>query len=144
MAHIVMDDNPCIVIRRYMSGRKFQIRLFLWRLFFMSLSEWKSGLKHGEKLKVIRCKNLYLDESGRSVECGRIIAILTDLQIDILRIDEEKPVFRCPKCSAEDRWIEIGFNNEKKLVFKIMDKHPEFSIADNLQYDEVEIIHQVG
>lgn len=95
-------------------------------------------------MKIIRCKNRYLDESGKSVECGRIIAVLTDLQIDILKIDEEKPVFRCPKCHSEDRWIEIGFDNDKKLVFKIMDQHPEFDPGDNLEYDEIEVIQQVG
>lgn len=95
-------------------------------------------------MKVIRCKNRYLDESHKQVECGRIIAVLTDLQVDILKVDEEKPVFRCPKCHPEDRWIQIGYDKDKKLAFKIMDSHPEFSKSDDLRYDEVEVIQQVG
>ncbi|MBE3122195.1 MAG: hypothetical protein IMZ53_01365 [Thermoplasmata archaeon] len=95
-------------------------------------------------MKVIRCKNKYLDESGRSVECGRMIAILTDLQVDILKVDTEKPIFRCPKCHAEDKWFEIGYNVEKKLVFEVIDKHPEFSVKDNIEYDEINVCQQVG
>lgn len=95
-------------------------------------------------MKVIRCKNKYIDENERRVECGRIIAVLTDLQVDILKIDEEKPIFRCPKCSSEDRWFEIGMNDEKKLQISVLDKHPDFSPSDNLQYEDENVIQQVG
>ena len=95
-------------------------------------------------MKVIRCKNVYRNEAGQPVECGRILAALTDLQIDILRIDEERPVFRCPKCHPEDRWTEISKDKEGKLHIRVLDKHPEFKPADNLQYEELEICTQVG
>lgn len=95
-------------------------------------------------MKAIKCKNLYKDENGKQIECGRMLAILTDLQVDILKIDTEKPVFRCPKCHPEDRWLEIGYDESGKLIFKVLEKHPEFKPEDNLQYEELEIITQVG
>lgn len=119
-------------------------------------------------MKIVKCKNVYKepvkpcrscggsnkdchdcggsgtlnpDTAGRNIECNRILAVLTDLQVDILRVDSEKPIFWCPRCQSEQRWIEIG-NEDGRIIFRVLDEHPEFK--DELKYDELIICQQVG
>ena len=65
-------------------------------------------------MKAIKCQNVFKDDSGKEKKCNRILAVLTDLQVDILRTDPEGgPVFRCPKCHPEQRWVRISKIKEK-------------------------------
>jgi hypothetical protein len=97
------------------------------------------------KMKTIRCQNIYKDETGSSHKCGRILAVLTDLQVDLIKIDEEKPIFRCPECRPEARWQEVGFDKETKtFICSIVPEKPELKTEDNLEFEELETCIQVG
>ena len=89
-------------------------------------------------MKNIHCENIYYDKEGKKKKCNRFLAALTDLQIDILRVDEETPVFRCPRCSRETRWSTIYFDKEKGgLSMSSLDIQPEFEKKSDMQYVEV-------
>jgi hypothetical protein len=93
-------------------------------------------------MKAIRCENIIKTEEGKDQKCGRILAVLTDAQVDFLRIDPEGgPILRCPKCHPEQRWIKI-YSNDGKLVFETLGEHQEFK--DNLVFDELIVCNQVG
>jgi len=95
-------------------------------------------------MKTIKCENTILDESHRPRKCGRILAVLTDMQVEILRAeDSESPVFRCPKCPPEQRWSTIKFDKATNgFLFKVLDEHPEFH--EEMKFSELEICEQVG
>ena len=79
---------------------------------------------------------------GKEVECGRWIAALTDMQVDMLKIDPEGgPVFRCPSCHPDQRWIKI-YSEDGKVVFESLNNHPDFK--EDLKCDEFIICKQVG
>lgn len=79
---------------------------------------------------------------GKEVECNRILAVLTDFQVDMLKVDPEGgPIFRCPKCHPDQRWIKI-FSEDGKIVFESMSGHQDFK--ENLECDELIICKQVG
>ena len=94
-------------------------------------------------MKLIKCENVILTEEGQR-KCGRILAALTDLQVEILRAEDvESPIFRCPKCPKEQRWVTIKFNKETDgFHFKVLDKSPE--LTDTMQFSGREICVQVG
>lgn len=88
----------------------------------------------------IRCQNGILGK--KNGKCGRILGLLTDAQIDLLPLDPEGgPVFRCPQCPAEQRWVRISTNADKKLMYETIDppenipEEPEY--ADKIIYDQV-------
>jgi hypothetical protein len=92
-------------------------------------------------MKTVKCKNTYIVE-GKEVECNRILAVLTDLQVDILKVDPEGgPIFRCPKCHPDQRWIKIT-SVEGKTVFESLSGHQDFK--EDLKCDELIICKQVG
>jgi hypothetical protein len=96
-------------------------------------------------MKIIRCQNIYKKENRESFKCGRILAVLTDLQLDLIRIDEEKPVFRCPECRPEARWQEVGFNKDtNKFYCRVLPDEPKFKREDTVEFDELETVIQVG
>lgn len=83
--------------------------------------------------------------AGRSKECGRVIGFLSDLQYDLLKIDPEGAIFRCPKCPPEQRWIKVFYDKDSNgLVFKTLDKSPEFGQFENAKYENLEICEQVS
>jgi hypothetical protein len=92
-------------------------------------------------MKTIKCKNQYLDAGGAEVQCNRILAVLTDLQVDMLKIDTEKPIFRCPSCAADQRWTSIYWNG-KDFVFETISNHPD--IKEEMEYGTLEVCKQVG
>lgn len=102
---------------------------------------WHRGLFFGVKMVTIRCQNgLIGQKNGR---CGRILAILTDAMIELLRIDPEKgPLFRCPQCPSEQRWSKITVDKDGKLHFETVD--PPENIPAEPEYEDVTIYQQVG
>jgi hypothetical protein len=95
-------------------------------------------------MKTIRCKNIYKDpETGKDRECGRILAALTDFQVDLLVMDDERPLFRCPKCPPEQRWIEIYYNKDTdKIGLNVLSTPPE--LKEDINCEEMTICQQVG
>lgn len=123
-------------------------------------------------MKIIRCKNRIIEElrpcphcrgtegnrcelcngdgylnkatAGRNRECGRKIGFLTDLQFDLLRVDPEGTIFRCPSCPPDQRWIRVSYNEKEKMfVYSTMDK-PDMSKFATAKYDNIEIFEQVA
>lgn len=79
---------------------------------------------------------------GKEFECNRILAVLTDFQIDFLKIDPEGgPILRCPKCHSDQRWIKISSTNGK-IIFESLSGHQDFK--EDLKCDEFIICKQVG
>lgn len=92
-------------------------------------------------MKTVKCKNTYMVE-GKEVECGRWLCALTDMQVDMLKIDPEGgPVLRCPSCHSEQRWIKI-YSKEGKVVFESLEGRQNFK--EDLMCDELIICKQVG
>lgn len=93
-------------------------------------------------METVKCQNLRIESStGRQVPCGRILAILTDQQISVLKTDpEKKSIFRCPKCPPQDRWVSIKFNGDK-LIFSVEDGSPR-GLDKSLQFDDYERTEQ--
>jgi hypothetical protein len=74
---------------------------------------------------------------GKKRQCNRWLGQLSDLQIDILKLDPEgKSQFRCPACKPEVRWKEIRFENGE-LIFSSSDKKPEHGIT--LNFDKTDV-----
>ena len=63
-------------------------------------------------MKTILCKNVRIDPDGNRVVCGGFLAALTDIQIDILRVSQERAILRCHSCPPEARWVSVGFGPE--------------------------------
>jgi len=99
-----------------------------------------------DNMPTILCQNVRLDSEGRRVLCNRFLGELTELQIDILKIQpNQRCVFRCPLCPSEIRWVEVrweGTPTQGKLVFATTDQKPNFN--DNLEFDQVNVFEQVG
>jgi hypothetical protein len=91
-------------------------------------------------MKLIRCQNGFIGK--KNGVCGRIIGILTEKQIDSLRDDPEGgPIFRCPACPEEERWMRV-FHNGKGLVLEVIEKPSDF--PDEVKWDEVKVFNQIG
>ena len=88
----------------------------------------------------IRCQNKIIGtKNGR---CGRVLAILTDAMIDMLVLDPEGgPIFRCPQCHHEQRWIQIT-NKDKSLKFETVEQPTD--LPPEPEYAELNIYEQVG
>lgn len=124
-------------------------------------------------MKIIRCKNVILEAlkpcqrckidglksdcpdcrgsgyindktAGRRKECGRIIGFLTDLQFDMLKVDKEGTIFRCPACSSDQRWSKIYWDAESKQLVYTLIQNPDMSNFSNINYDKLDICEQVG
>ncbi len=88
----------------------------------------------------IRCQNRFKDK--KNGKCGRILGILTDMQIDMLGADDEKgPIFRCPQCPPEQRWSQVVRNKDGKLEFVTIDP-PD--VPEEVKFQELTICEQVG
>jgi hypothetical protein len=87
-------------------------------------------------MKVITCENVNKDKSGvEPRRCGRILAVLTDLQIDILRLDPEvRCIFRCPACHSSVRWSEVGYK-DGKLTISPVENMPD--LGEKIAYEEI-------
>jgi hypothetical protein len=97
--------------------------LFLWR-----------------KMETVRCQNRFTN--AKNGICGRILGVLTDLEIDMLRIDKEGgPIFRCPQCPPEQRWSQVSMDKEGHIKFTTLD---EIKVPNDLKFDDFEICEQVG
>jgi hypothetical protein len=95
----------------------------------------------GKKMKTIRCQNKVLGtKNGR---CGRIVAVLTDAMIDLLRLDPEKgPLFRCPQCHTDQRWAQISVDKDGEITFEVVD--PPEVMPEEPKYKDLIIFEQVG
>jgi len=93
-------------------------------------------------MKTIKCQNTYKNEEGKEVKCNRILAVLTDFQVDLLSCDDETgPIFRCPKCAPEQRWVQLS-KKGGKIIFETLSGNQDFK--DDLKCDEFIICKQVG
>lgn len=93
-------------------------------------------------MKTVRCRNRY--KGMKNGRCGHIEVILTDLQIDMLKVDPEKgPIVRCPACPPEQRWAQISMDKDGKLIYTVLEKPPE-NLPEELEYDEEIVCEQVG
>ena len=92
-------------------------------------------------MKLILCKNEIPDGTGGTRECGRFLGILTDFQIECLRIDQEnKTIFRCPSCGKRNRWVMVTHDGDG-LKFQVCTKKPHF--PEEAKYTDVRIASQV-
>jgi len=92
-------------------------------------------------MKSIYCQNIIIVD-GKKTKCHRWLGQLSDLQIDILKIDPEaKAVFRCPQCHSEQRFVEIKYSNNE-LVFEATNHKP--NNAEELKFDTVNIYEEVS
>ena len=88
----------------------------------------------------VRCQNKF--KGKKNGKCGRILAILTDANIDMLPIDDEGgPIFRCPQCPPEQRWSRISKGSDGKVKFEVIDQ-PE--VPEEVKFDDLIIFDQVG
>lgn len=95
-------------------------------------------------MKTILCQNRHTDVFGKSVECRRFLASLTDTQVEILRNDpEEKSIFRCPKCHHDDRWVKIHYQ-DGKLTFSVCDEGERPNFDERPAYVETNVMEQVA
>lgn len=79
--------------------------------------------------------------NGEKRRCGRWLAQLTQLQIDIMKVDPEAKFYlRCPACKPDVRFKEISCVNGK-MIFSIC-KCPVDS--EILKYDTLEIAEEVA
>lgn len=86
----------------------------------------------------LRCQNKHL--GGR---CGRILGILTDMQVDMLPADEEDgPIFRCPQCPPEQKWSQVKKDKNGKITFEVVNLPEE--LPPELKFDDTIIFEQVG
>jgi len=93
-------------------------------------------------MPVITCHNVRLDDTRQPKQCGRFLAELTDLQIDILRTDPDKRcTFRCPMCPPEQRWVEVHWDGDR-LVFAATSQKPDFT--KHAKFDEFDVYEQIG
>lgn len=92
-------------------------------------------------MKTIKCQNVV---EGK--KCGRFLGILTDLQIEILRIDEEKGfITRCPCCPPDQRWARISMRKEDGvIVWETLNPEDVAEFPPELIFDEKIICEQVG
>lgn len=90
----------------------------------------------------VRCQNRFKDK--KNGKCGRILGVLTDLQVDMLSADDEKgPIFRCPQCPPDQRWSQVRKDKDGKLYFEVI-KEPDEILSKELKFDELIIFEQVG
>lgn len=93
-------------------------------------------------MKTIKCRNRFKDRKNE--RCGRVVGMLTDLQIDMLPLDPEiGPIYRCPQCPQEQKWFRIYKTKEGKVGFKVLDRIPD-DFPPEPEYEEEEICEQVG
>jgi hypothetical protein len=90
----------------------------------------------------IRCQNRFKDK--KHGKCGRILGVLTDMQISMLSADDEKgPIFRCPQCAPEQKWSQIKKDKSGKLIFEVI-KEPDEILSNEAKFDDLIIFEQVG
>jgi len=91
-------------------------------------------------MKLVRCKNGFMDK--KNGECGHIVGMMTDAQVAALKTDPEGGIiFRCPGCSAEQRWFKI-IDEGNGPVFQSIPKPKE--LPDDLIYIDERKFNQVG
>lgn len=93
-------------------------------------------------MKTIKCQNVVEGQ-----KCGRILAILTDLQVQILQIDEKEKgaIFRCPKCPPDQRWQKISVDKSGKVIVETLSPEDvQGKFPEELQFDEKLICEQVA
>ncbi len=92
-------------------------------------------------MKTIKCQNVVEGQ-----KCGRILAILTDLQIQILQVDPEKGfITRCPKCPSEQRWQRISVDKDGRIIVETLSPEDvQGKFPEELQFDEKLICEQVA
>lgn len=89
----------------------------------------------------IRCQNRFKDK--KNGKCGRILGVLTDMQVDMLSADDESgPIFRCPQCPPEQKWSQVKKDKSGRIIFEVI---PEPDIlSKELKFDDAIIFEQVG
>lgn len=96
-------------------------------------------------MKTIKCQNVVEGE-----KCGRVLAILTDLQVQMLQIDPEVikgegAIFRCPKCPPDQRWSKITVDKDGKVIVEALSNDDmQGKFPEELHFDEKLICEQVG
>ena len=92
-------------------------------------------------MRIVRCQNRFKDR--KNGKCGRILGVLTDLQIDMLMVDEEKgPIFRCPQCPPGQKWSQITKDKDGKLTFHVLEDIG--NMPEEVVFDKLVICEQVG
>lgn len=92
-------------------------------------------------MKTIKCQNKVLGH-----KCDRFLVMLTDIQVDMLRLDEEKGfIVRCPNCPPDQRWSRISVRKEDgAVVWETLRADDVGEFPAELKYDETLICEQVG
>ena len=91
-------------------------------------------------MKLVRCRNGFLEaKNGR---CGHIVAMLTDSQVAGLKTDPERgPVYRCPLCPADQRWMQV-VDDGNGPVMQVIDKPEVF--PEELIYTDEHVFNQIA
>ena len=70
------------------------------------------------------------------------MVILTDLQLDMLKVDPEGgPIFRCSGCGKDERWMKV-VDRGNGLEFEAVEKPEKFPPEPNYAGEEVYV--QIG
>ena len=88
----------------------------------------------------IRCRNRY--KGKKNGTCGSVLAILTDWQLDALRLDPEPGIIlRCRSCPKEQRWVRIRYNGDK-LTFEVIEYNEK--MPPEPEYSDESVYRQIG
>lgn len=90
--------------------------------------------------KLIRCRNGF--KGKKNERCGHVVAIITDEELFLLTKDPEKgPIFRCPECPQDQRWMRI-IDEGSGPTFEVIEKPKNF--PDEPEYVEERKYNQIG
>lgn len=83
-------------------------------------------------MRAVFCQNKYKSD-GQDRLCGRVLAVLPDRVVRLLKSTNETIILRCPRCGASVRWIAVR-GDVGELVF---DPGIEPESWQGIQFDRV-------
>jgi hypothetical protein len=95
-------------------------------------------------MRVIRCRNTRLDDSGKEIQCGRVLAAIPDWMpgaMKAFQADEDCLTLRCPSCPPDSRFIRVRATGDD-LAFETMAQHPD--LGDDLEITRLSICSQAA
>lgn len=91
-------------------------------------------------MKIVRCKNKRIDNSGEQKTCNRFLICLPQDVLDHLK-EGQKIITRCPSCKAM-KFNVIKYEG-RKLVYESI-KNPYIADLKSAEFDDELISEEVG